>query len=118
MFPRLFRRLPASFRSFAVASAMALFACLSVTGAGMASTGPSPDISDEPPHLPAVELQLSADCREAKRTYRREEQWISDHFFGDVPLEVREKHEAVMDEAWYVAEVKCGIDVDQDGQIG
>jgi len=101
------------------ALALAVVACLSVTGAGVAWTDTSPDIPNESTHLPALELQLSADCREAKRTYRREEQWISDHFFdSDVPHEVREKHEAAMYEAWHIAEVKCGFDIDQDGQIG
>jgi len=90
------------------------WSCLaSLTMFGVAIAGPIPR---EP--LPPVELPLSSECHEAVRTYMEERQWSLEHFDQDLPLSLFKQHRIWMAGAWYVAEIECGIDVDQDGRLG
>jgi hypothetical protein len=47
-----------------------------------------------------------------------ERQWSLDHFDQDLPVSLFKQHRISMADAWFVAEIECGIDIDQDGRLG
>jgi hypothetical protein len=111
MLPRFTWRPPGSSRLLVFAVGWSFLACLSAPGVTIA--GPIPR---EP--LPPLELPLSSECHEAVRTYMEERQWSLDHFDQDLPVSLFKQHRISMADAWYVAEIECGIDIDQDGRLG
>ena len=119
MFGNAIRRTPGPFRTFVVALGVALFACLSVTGVGTASTDPVIDIPGSTiPNYPG----LSERCQKAVDVFNKQIEWIlafveaNPDFDPDDPE--LSQHRDRMWRAWEIAEFECGIDVGGDGEIG
>jgi hypothetical protein len=112
MFAQLFRRLPALFKTFAVATGIVIVATMSTAGGGLASTDPNVEVGD------TVENPLAEMCDAAVETFFREIDWIlaHSHLEPDDPRMAR--HRDSMWDAWAFAEFTCRIDVGGDGEIG
>jgi hypothetical protein len=95
---------------------MAFFACLSFTGAGMASTDPHVEIPETP------EGTITERCQKAVEVFHRQIDWINDFMDANPGFDPDDPeltlHRDRMWQAWAIAEFECGIDVGGDGEIG
>lgn len=91
-----------------------VFIGLSTLGTAAAVTDPNVGPSDTTP----AESPFSERCQRAFTTYAFEAEWFRKH--NTLPIQDPQFnfHDDRWWDAWYIAELECGVDIDNNGVLG